>query len=369
MHFGLSEEQELLQETFRGFAQAEFPPQRLREVFDAGEGHDPGLWKGLAEMGLTGLVVPEAHGGAGLEILELALCCEVAGATGIPGALLEHSLACLAIDACGDPSQRERWLPGLATGDVIGTLALAEPDAECETADPWDPDGWQTRTSNGTVSGFKQYVPHLDHAGLVVVGLADGGLAVVEPSESDAASVRVEPQDGIDRTRPISKLRLQGAAAQPLPNATAESTRRILDAGLVGLAADAFGAATRLIQLSADYAKDRKQFGQPIAQFQAVKHQIARMGTEIEPTRALLWYAAHALDRGLEDAGRHAAMTKAHVTAKSVEVARDAVELHGGLGFTWECDVQLWFKRAMFDRSFLGTPEVHRERIATLAGW
>ena len=144
---------------------------------------------------------------------------------------------------------------------------------------------------------------------------------------------------------------------------------RVIDAGLAALAADSFGAATQLIQLSVAYAKERKQFGFPIAQFQAVKHQLARMGTQIEPTRALFWYAAHALDQGLPDAERHAAMAKAHITDCAMDIARDAVELHGGLGFTWECDVQAWFKRAMFNRSFLGTPQTHREHMATLAAW
>jgi alkylation response protein AidB-like acyl-CoA dehydrogenase len=143
----------------------------------------------------------------------------------------------------------------------------------------------------------------------------------------------------------------------------------VLDAGLAALAADSHGAATQLIALCADYAKDRKQFGLPIGRFQAVKHQIARLGTDIEPTRALFWYAAHALDCQLPDASRSAAMAKAHVTDRAMHAAREAVELHGGLGFTWECDVQLLFKRAMFNRAFLGTPETQRERCAALAGW
>jgi alkylation response protein AidB-like acyl-CoA dehydrogenase len=367
VHFGLSEEQEMLQETVRGFAAAECPPTRLRELFDSGVGHDPALWQGLAEMGLTGLVVGEEHGGAGLEILELALVCEVAGAAGLPGALLEHSLACLAIAAGGSPEQQSRWLPTLASGDAIGTVALGE------DGDRWLPDAWSTREAGGKLHGQKHYVPHLSHAQLVVVGTEGGGLAVLDAAQDAVgtlAGVRVEPQDGIDRTRPISRLALEGAEAEALPGAVdGNVARRVVDAGLVGLASDSFGAATRLIELSVDYAKDRRQFGFPIAQFQAVKHQLARMATEIEPTRALLWYAAHALDQGLPDASRHASMAKGHVTDRTMAVAREAVEIHGGLGFTWECDVQMWFKRAMFDRSFLGTPEVHRERMAALAGW
>jgi alkylation response protein AidB-like acyl-CoA dehydrogenase len=363
VHFGLSEEQELLQETVRRFAAAECPPARLRDIFDAGTGHDDTIWRGLAEMGLTGLAVPEEFDGAGLEMLELALCCEIAGDAGLPGALLEHALACRAIAEGGSDEQRERWLPGLAAGQTIGTVALGE------EGDRWQPNDWTLRSSDGKLNGSKHCVPHLAHAGLVIVGVEGGGLAVLELPNDSKRGIGREAQEGIDRTRTLGRLMLEDAAAEPLANASPACVRKLLDAGLVGLAADAFGAATRLIQLSVDYAKNRKQFGLPIAQFQAVKHQLARMATEIEPTRALLWYAAHALDQDLPDAERHAAMAKAHITAKTTEVARSAVEIHGGLGFTWECDVQMWFKRAMYDRSFLGTPEVHRERMAALAGW
>lgn len=362
MHFGLSEEQDLLQETLRGFLETECPPQRLREIFDAGAGHDEAIWRGLSEMGMAGLVVPERFGGAGLGVLELALACEVAGGAGLPGALLEHTLVCLAVDGCGSDAQRERWLPALALGETIGSIALCERGA----GDAWTPESWGLRLAGGKLHGAKEFVPHLDHAGLVVVGVGGGGLALVEP---DGAGLRRESQEGIDRTRPIARWVFEGAEAEPLARSEPAAVARVLDAGLVALAADAFGAASRLIRLSVDYARDRKQFGQPIAQFQSVKHQLARMGTEIEPTRALFWYAAHALDEGQPDAPRHAAMAKAHITARAVEVARAAVELHGGLGFTWECDVQMWFKRAMYDRAFLGTPELHRERMATLAGW
>ena len=135
------------------------------------------------------------------------------------------------------------------------------------------------------------------------------------------------------------------------------------------LAADAFGAAWSLLQATLDYAGTRQQFGSRLTSFQAVKHQLANMATEIEPTRGLWWFAAHAFDAIPLEAERAAAIAKAHVTDRALEVARGAVELHGGIGFTWECDVQIWFKRVMFDRAFLGNPELHRERSARLAAW
>jgi alkylation response protein AidB-like acyl-CoA dehydrogenase len=159
-----------------------------------------------------------------------------------------------------------------------------------------------------------------------------------------------------------------GAPAELLAGGPALA-ERVRDVGLVLLAADAFGAATRLIQFCVEYAKSREQFGYPIAQFQAVKHQIARMATDIEPTRGLFWYAAYACDHLPDEAAQEAAIAKAHIADRAIEVARQSVELHGGYGFTWECEVHMWMKRIMFDRAFLGTPDALRARCADLAGW
>ena len=359
MHFGLSEEQTLLQETVRSFVRNECGPSRLRELFEAGAGHDDALWKGLCEIGLAGLVVPEEYGGAGLERIDLALVCEVLGAGALPAPLLEHSLACIAIAEGGSEEQRRRWLPALASGERVATVAIGEPDER------WDPGDWTVSHRDGRLTGSKIYVPNAGAADLLLVGVAGGDFAVVD---AGASGVAIEAQDGIDRTRPVASVQLDAAAAESLTGGV-KLSRRVLDAGLAGLAADAFGAATHLLELSVDYAKTRKQFGRPIAGFQAVKHQLARIATSIEPTRALFWYAAHALDAGLSDGERSAALAKAHITDRALHAAREAVELHGGLGFTWDCDVQIWFKRAMFDRAFLGGPHAQRERCARLAGW
>ncbi len=359
MDFGLSEEQELLQETVRGFVDRECPPSRLRELFDAGSGHDPGLWKGMAEMGLLGLGVPEAWGGAGLEVLDLALVAEVLGRGCVPGPFLGHALACQALVLGGSDAQRERWLPALASGGALGSVALAE-DGE-----RWDPEDWTLAPRRGRLHGSKLYGPCADVADLLVIGIRGGGLALVEKG---APGLRREPLNGVDRTRPLARIELAGTPCELL-GADPGVAARVRDAGLVVLAADAFGVASRLVQMTVDYARVRQQFGTPLAQFQGVKHQLANMATAIEPTRGLFWYAAHALDRLPAEAPRAAAIAKAHITDRALETARAAVELHGGLGFTWECDVQIWLKRAMFDRAFLGMPERQRERSATLGGW
>jgi alkylation response protein AidB-like acyl-CoA dehydrogenase len=359
MDFGLSEEQELLQETVRGFVANECPAPRLRELFDAGVGHDPALWSGLAEMGLTGLVVPEALGGAGMEVLDLALACEVLGEGGLPGPFLGHSLACVALVADEPGDERDGCLSRLAEGASIGTIAL------CEDESAWAPETWSCRVADGRLSGAKRYVPHADVADVFVVGVEGGRLALVEKG---ANGLKIQNLEGIDRARPVFSIDFDGAPCRLLDD-DPRIAKRLCEVAWALLAADSFGAASHLIDISVEYAKTREQFGAKIAQFQAVKHQLARLGLDIEPTRALFWFAAYAVDH-LPDEGEHAAaLAKAHICDRALETARMAVELHGGLGFTWECDVQMWFKRTMFNRAFLGTPEVLRERCAALAGW
>ncbi|MEM7409462.1 MAG: acyl-CoA dehydrogenase family protein [Myxococcota bacterium] len=359
MHFGLNEEQQLLQETVQGFVAGECPPPRLRELFDAGTGHDPGLWKGLAEMGIPGLAIDEAHGGAGMQLLELAIVFEELGAGCLPGPLFGHALAGLAIQLAGSDAQRERWLPGIASGETLATVAFAD------GADGWDPEQWSLGLDGGSLRGQKQHVPHGGHAEFCVVGVAGGGFAVVE---TQADGVRCEDENGIDRGRPLATLHFDGAAAEILEG-DAGAAARVRDAAAVLLAAEAFGAAWRLVTMTTEYAKTREQFGTPIAQFQGVKHQLADMATQVEASRALYWYAAHAWDELPAESAHAAALAKSHITDRAIEVARASVELHGGLGFTWECDVQLWFKRVLFDRAWGGTPEQHRRRIAELGAW
>ncbi len=355
MNFSLSEEQELLQSTVRGFVAKECPPQTARAVFDGKGEAVPALWQGLAEMGIAGLVVPESLGGAGLELLELALVAEELGRGVVPVPFLGHSLAALALARGGSAAQQEAWLPRLASGESRATVALAEDGGR------WLPNDWQLELANGRVRGRKLAVPEAEGARLFVVGCAGGALALVEAGPG----VTVTPEPVLDRGRPLATLGLD-APAQRLEAADAA---RLIDAGCVLLAADAFGAAHQLVRATAAYVQTRQQFGQSLAQFQAVKHQLANMALDVDPTRGLWWYAAHAFDHAVAESPRAAALAKSHVTDRAQQAARDAVEAHGGIGFTWESDVHLWFKRVMFDRLWLGAPELHRERYALLAGW
>jgi alkylation response protein AidB-like acyl-CoA dehydrogenase len=358
VNFELSEEQHLLQQTVRQYLENECPPTHLRAVFEGETGFDPALWKGMVEMGLAGLHLPESCGGGGLEMIDLALVAETLGWGGAPGPFLGHALAGLAVLLGGSDEQKQRWLPRLASGDAIGTVAFDE------AGGLWQPEEWALAEGR-TLAGTKLNVPYASLADLLVVGLAGGALALVERS---ASGIEIRSMEGVDRARRIDRVAFDGTPAEALPKG-AEASLRVRDAGLVLLAADAWGTGSRLLDMCVRYAKTREQFGVTIGHFQALKHQLANMAVEIEPARALYWYAAHAFDHIPQQAARSAALAKAHVTERAMQIARDAVEAHGGIGFTWECDVQLWFKRAMFDRAFLGTPSIHRERAARLAGW
>lgn len=363
MHFGLTEERTLLQESLRRMLEKELPPQRRRDRFDEGSGFDAELWRAAAEVGLAGLIVPEAHGGSGLELLDLALAFEVLGEAAAPGPFLGHALATLAIARGGSAAQQARWLPRLATGEAVGGVALGE------AADRWAPDDWRVTEQGGRARGEKRFAEAGSHTDLLVVGLASGRLGVVEAA---AEGLRLEPLDVLDRGRALARVTLQDTPVELLAapaRAGRSAAEDVADAGRILLAAEAFGVAWQLIRTTVDYTLTREQFGTRIAQFQAVKHQLANMAMEAEPMRGLVWMAAWAFDHRRDDVAREAATAKAHVTDRVVGIARDAVSLHGGIGFTWECDVHLWLKRAMHDRTWLGGPEVHRERLAQLAGW
>jgi alkylation response protein AidB-like acyl-CoA dehydrogenase len=358
VNFELSEEQQLLQQTVRQFLDNECPATHVRALFEGETGFDPALWKGMVEMGLAGLHLPDAVGGAGLEMIDLAVVSESIGWGGAPGPFLGHALAGLAILLGGSDEQKKSWLPRLAAGDALATVAFGE------AGGLWQPEEWALAAGR-KLSGAKLNVPFASLADVFVVGVAGGGLALVEKA---AGGIEIRSMEGVDRGRRIDRVSFDGTPAEALAKG-AEASPRVRDAGLVLLAADAFGAASRLLDMCVKYAKTREQFGVTIGHFQALKHQLANMALEIEPARALYWYAAHAFDHIQGQAPRSAALAKAHLTDRAMQLARDSVEAHGGIGFTWECDVQLWFKRIMFDRAFLGIPSVHRERAAKLAGW
>jgi len=362
MNFGLSEDQVLLKETIRRYLESECPTTRVRAVMESETGHDPALWEGLASLGVPGLIVPSAHGGAGLELLDAALVAEELGYACTPGPFLGCALATAALLASANEGAAARWLPAIADGRAILTLALGE------DGDEWDTARVSTRARDGALTGRKPLVPHAAIADALLVAAQDGNGPGLWLVERGARGLTVTALNGTDMTRRVDAVDLDDVPAVKIA-AGREPVDRARDAGLVLLAADAYGGARRCLDMTVRYALTREQFGQPIGAFQGVKHQLADLATDLDPALSLWWYAAHAYDRIPGRAERHAAIAKAHLTDLFDRAARVCTELHGGIGFTWEYDLHLWFRRAIFDRAFLGDANYHRQRAADLAGW
>jgi acyl-CoA dehydrogenase len=359
MNFKLTEDQKQLQDAVRRIVSGERNHRRLRSVIDGGSAWDEALWRDLCDFGAPGILAPEAHGGAGLTMVEAALVSEVLGYAGAAVPFLGHALAVVALAQSGDEAQKARWLPKLATGEVIGAVAISDGN------DTWAPEDWTLEAKGGRLSGRKINVPHGQVAGLIIVGLAGGGLGLVE---AGAAGVTVEAMDGLDLTRPLAAIEFDNAEAVILTNGS-DGARRMVDAALVLLAADAFGGSCRILDMTRDYALVREAFGARLAQFQGVKHQLANLALEIEPTRGLYWFAAYAFDNWVERSAHAASLAKGHAAEVFLQSARMGTELHGGIGFTWAYDAQIWLKRAMFDHAWGGRPDRLFERAADLAGW
>ncbi len=359
MDFDLSDTQKALYESVRRFYETEAPPLRLLKIYNDNEGLDLDLWLQSADLGLSGLMAPEEYGGMGLGLLDLVVAADAMGYCAAPGPLLGHSLLVLALSAGGSEEQKARWLPRLASGELVGGIAFSE------AGDRWQPEQWTLSPSAGLLSGRKRNVLSSENADLFLVGLAGGDLALVERGAPGLASRRL---DGIDRTRSIGVLDFDNTPYEPLAGGLALAAR-VRDAGLILVAADAYGGAHKSVELTVGYANERVQFGKTIGHFQGVKHQIADMASEVYPSRHLVWYAAYAFDHRPAEAPRLAAIAKAHLADRYVDATRTMVMLHGGIGYTWEFHCQFWLKRAMFDRNFLGSPSLHRERAAALADW
>ena len=362
MDFGLSEDQVLLKDTIRRYLDAECPTTRVRAVMEAEGGHDPALWKGLAELGVPGLYVPAEHGGSGLDLLDAALAAEELGRACTPGPYLATTMATVALLASGNATAQRTWLPRIASGDAIVTVAIGE------GIGVWDAGAMTTRARDGALRGEKPLVPYGELADAILVVAQDDegpGLWLVERG---ARGLGTSALQGSDMTRRVAAVQLDGVPAVRVAGGR-EAADRARDAGLILIAADAYGGMRRCLDMTVEYVLTREQFGQPIAAFQAVKHQLADLVTDVEPAMAMWWYAAHAFDSMKDQSERHAALAKAHLTDLFDRVTRMCTELHGGIGFTWEYDLHLWFRRAIFDRAYLGDATSHRLRAATLAGW
>jgi alkylation response protein AidB-like acyl-CoA dehydrogenase len=356
MDFDLSQDQRAFQESVGAYLSDSCDRKRVLAAFE-----DPSVglsvWQGLVEMGVPGLITQKEFGGSGLELLDLAVVAEVLGRHGAPGPFAEHLVATACIGWCENDALKHRWLADLAAGKSRATVAFAD------AGEHWMPAEWSL-SATGALSGRLRFVPWAEGADLMVVGLQGGRLGLVELS---AAGVAAQAHATFDATRRLYEVTLDGAACQIVDiQGLAE---RLTNMWLVLLAADACGGAAQCLESTTAYVKERIQFGVPIGQFQAVKHQLADLALQTEPLAGLYWYAAHAFDHEPGRASLSASLAKAHTTDAYVYATRRAIELHGGIGYTWEQGSHIWLRRALYDRQFLGTPPRHRARVAELAGW
>ncbi|HXV00265.1 MAG TPA: acyl-CoA dehydrogenase family protein [Caulobacteraceae bacterium] len=356
MDFALSPDQRLMADSIAGVLDRVAPLAVVRAFAEGGEAVAGGVWSGLIDLGVPGLLIDEEHGGLGLGLLDAAVVAEALGARAAPAPFVGSAvLAPLAISA-GSAIQQSEWLPKLAAGAVLAGVAINEALAGSR-------DGAGVVAKDGRLTGSSLFA--IDAAGADILVIADrtGALHLMA---ADAPGVEIVPLATIDATRRFSEIRLERVAAEPL--AQLETLPRLRDAAWVMLAADMLGAAQAMLDKAVAFAKERRQFGRPIGGFQAVKHLCAEMAAELEPARSLVWYAAYAADAVPAEASLTAAHAKAHLSEVGRFVARTATEVHGGIGFTDLLGLHYWFKRVGVDRQLFGGPEHVRSLAARMQG-
>ena len=374
MNFGFSEEQELLRAEVRKFLDENAPLEAVRKHSEADEGFDPETWGKMAELGFVGLAMPEEYGGAGLDLVTLLVVLEETGRSLLPSPLISTVVAARAINQFGSDEQKARWLPGLADGSRIGTLA------HLEEGDDLAPAGLRLEGkadgSDFILNGRKLFVPDAGKADLFVVSFRSGpeqddvSLAVVEKGE---AGISGSDSPGMDLTKRSGSLALDDARVSQdaiLEAGTAGwgDIQALIDLGAALVTAESVGAAEAALAITTNFAKEREQFGSKIGRYQGVKHPLAEMYVDIESYKSLVYYAFWALDEGEADASVAVSRAKAYASETFPMAGINGVQLHGGVGYTWEYDIQLYLKRAKWMRPMYGDADYHYDRIAELGG-
>ncbi len=370
MDFGFSEEQEQLRSAVRDYFARELPVTFARAMLEDAAGFTQDAWRGLSDLGWLGLAVPEDVGGSGLGLLDLTLVLEEAGAVALPGAYGSTvSLSLPLLLAATDDAQRRAFVPEVASGRRRVACAVAEKRAR------WSLDAIETAaTPDGggySISGTKLFVADAGEADTLVVACRlDGGVGYfILPTE--VPGLTISPMDTVDRTRRLfavgfDGVRLEAACLLGGRAYPASHLDSVIDRAKVALAAGMVGAADRALAMTVDYVGMRKQFDRALATFQVIQHRCADMKVAVEHARSLVYYAAWALDTGASDARLAAAMAKAFASDACPRVAADAVQLHGGIGFTWEHDLHIYFKRLKADEQTYGDATANRELVARL---
>jgi alkylation response protein AidB-like acyl-CoA dehydrogenase len=359
MNFDFSEEQKLLQKTARDYLEDQSPLSVARAVMESDATHSEELWKGVAEMGWLGAAIPESYGGAGFGHLELALLAQEVGRSLAPIPFSSSVyLASEAIQTLGSDEQKQRWLPRLAAGELIGTLALSEGPGE--TAES----GIAVRFADGKLTGSKSPVCDGDIAGLLVtVARTDAGTALVV-AEGDSEIERTAIAS-IDPTRTLARVEFDGAAAELLGTDGQGWTQLqgVLDRAAVLLAFEQIGTAERSFEITKEYTLGRYAFGRPIASFQAIKHRLADLYTAIELAKSNAYYGAWALENGSDELATAACSARISATDALDLAATEMIQMHGGVGFTWEYDCHMFYRRSKLQGLAIGSASEWREKL------
>ena len=376
MDIGFSEEQQLLRDTARKFLDTACSTKFVRERMATSEAMTPEFWSQIVEQGWLGINFAEEDGGIGLGLTDLVVLMEEMGRAVMPGPYLATALlGGAAIREAGSPAQRQEYLPRIAAGELRATLAATEANAR------WDASGigHAARAERGgfTLSGSKLFVPDAHLADVIVVAartrdgstMEDGVSLFVVPKEAPGLGVSLMPS--IDETRKLCEVRFdnvtvpQSALLGELHEAW-PALARVYDGAAVALSAEICGGAQRVLEMTVDYAKLREAFGKPIGSYQGVKHKCADMLVEVENAKSLTYYAAWAVDEKQPDAPLAVSMAKSYASDASRKVSNAGIQLHGGIGMTWEHDLHLYMKRAKASEVAFGDATWHRERVASL---
>src|SRR5579864_4333587 len=378
MDIGFSEEQELLRDTARKFLDSACTTKFVRERMATLEAVTPEFWSQIAEQGWLGINFSEDDGGSGLGLTDLVVLMEEMGRAVMPGPYLATALlGGAAIREAGSAAQRQEYLPRIAAGALRATLASTEPNAR------WDASGItmnaQPMRGGFTLSGSKLFVPDAHLADIIVVAARTRDGSTMEdgvslfPVPKDAAGLGISLMPSIDETRKLCEVRFDKVAV-PQVALLGELHQgwpvlaRIYDGAAVALSAEMCGGAQRVLDMTVEYAKLRETFGKPIGSYQGVKHKCADMLVEVENAKSLTYYAAWAVDENQADAPLAVSMAKSYASDASRKVSNAGIQLHGGIGMTWEHDLHLYMKRAKSNEVAFGDATWHRERVASLLG-
>jgi alkylation response protein AidB-like acyl-CoA dehydrogenase len=372
MDFGFSEEQEMLRQSVREFLASECEMTYVRKMMDDDRGYSDEQWKKMAELGWTGLIFPEPYGGAGLNMVDMIVVLEEMGRVVMPGPFFASViLGGLAIDLAGSEEQKQRYLPGVAAGTTRATLAQVEESGRWDAegiAMPAKADGDGLR-----LSGVKLFVHDAHNADILIVPVRTGGagsegitLAIVD---ARAKGVSIRLLKTMDQTRKLCEVRFDGVsvgkdAVLGKPGEGWPLLDRLIDRAKVALCAEMCGGAQRVLDMSVEYAKVREQFGKPIGSFQAIQHKCANMMVQVESAKSATYYAAWAVANDVPEAHLASCMAKAYCSDAYRYVAAEGIQIHGGIGFTWEHDMHLYFKRAKGSEVTFGDGTWNRELVA-----